>query len=158
MTTQTDTGIDAEPTPERAPSTHALSLPAVLLVVLVTLALGIGIGWRIWGGDDGSAANEADEFAPRNSSEVTFLGVLGRDTDTNGVLITRVVADSPADIAGIHVGDLVVTLDGNPVEGITDVATEVRSRQPGDEVTIGVTRDGEQLELTATLGSAPRRR
>lgn len=159
MTTRTDPGVTNEQPPEAASGTNALSLPAVVLIGLATLVLGIGIGWRVWGGDAGTATPQvADHFDAFVPTDVAYLGVLARDADTGGALVTRVVAGSPADSAGIHVGDVVVAVDGNPVDGIADLAAEVRSRHPGDEITIGVTRNGAQLELTATLETAPRRR
>ncbi len=89
--------------------------------------------------------------------EPAFLGVRGTDMaiGEGGALITEVMPDSAAERAGIRVGDLVTSLDGQQITGIQDLAAAVRSRQPGDVVTVEVVRDGETLTLEVELGAQP---
>ena len=71
----------------------------------------------------------------------------------SGAYVTEVVADSGADAAGIKAGDIVTAFDGEPVTNSTDLTLDIREHNPGDTVTITVNRNGEVLDLTATLGS-----
>ena len=92
----------------------------------------------------------------------TFLGVeltettpelrehLGGPRDA-GVLISRVEAETPAAQAGIQVGDIVTSVDGEAIESAHDLRRAIASRESGDAVTIEVYRDGRAEQLTATL-------
>jgi len=86
-----------------------------------------------------------------------FLGVSlsGRLDGGSGALVTEVVPDSPAQAAGIEVGDAVVAIDDTPVSGQAGFVAEIRDRAPGDEASIDVRRDGQLLTLTATLAERP---
>ena len=100
----------------------------------------------------------------RESGEVVrgYLGVgmnpvdpgmgeyFGLEND-RGVIITTVVEDSPAEKAGIRVDDVVVGLEGKPVEGISDFRYRVAMYKPGSKVEIVVVRDGKRKTLTAVL-------
>ena len=77
---------------------------------------------------------------------------LGTDS---GVLVDEVVDGSPADEAGLERGDVIVRLDGSPIEFVEDIFSELREHEPGDEVTLTVLRDGERRQVEVTLGEAP---
>ena len=70
-----------------------------------------------------------------------------------GIVIVRVVDDSPADDAGLQSGDVIVSVDGNNVDSISDVVNVVRDAEVGDTITFVVDRDGESgnQTLTATV-------
>ena len=73
-----------------------------------------------------------------------------------GAVILNVVDSGPADRAGVQVGDVVVTFDGQPVADSEGLGELIRSHRPGDEVRVGVVRaDGSQEELTVRLGVNP---
>lgn len=80
-----------------------------------------------------------------------FLGFSYEATD-EGVLVLRVLPDSPADEAGLQEGDIVTGLNGEETSA-EDFADAIRALEIGDEVQLSVTRDDETLELTATLAS-----
>ena len=67
-----------------------------------------------------------------------------------GIVIFRVVDDSPADDAGLQSGDVIVSVDGNNVDSISDVVDVVRDAEVGDTITFVVDRDGESANLTLT--------
>lgn len=85
--------------------------------------------------------------------QTPFLGV-GIDSNDSGALITSVVPDSPADLAGLQTGDIITALNGGDVtaENLADV---VQSLTVGDSVTLEVLRDGESLEVQAELAARP---
>lgn len=82
-----------------------------------------------------------------------FLGVgLAERTDGGaGAIIADVQPDSPAAAAGIREGDLVLSVDGEPINGQTGLVAAIRDRSPGDVVEIEVSRDGVRETLSATL-------
>ncbi len=77
-------------------------------------------------------------------------------TTRQSAVIAEVVAGSPADDAGLEVGDQVVAVDGVPTPAPDSLVALVRSHAPGDEVDLTVVRDGATEELTATLQQARR--
>ena len=69
-----------------------------------------------------------------------------------GAEINTVEEGSPADEAGIEVGDVVLALDGEPISDATALTTGLAAREPGDQVALTVARDGERQEIDVTLG------
>jgi len=70
-----------------------------------------------------------------------------------GLRVDRVFPDSPARRAGLEVGDLIVSVDGDSIAGVSSqVSTEKIKGPEGSEVTVGVKRSphGEARELTLT--------
>jgi len=66
-----------------------------------------------------------------------------------------VIADSPADEAGLREGDIITAIDGERIDttqGLDEILTQYG---PGDELTLEVLRDGETLELEIELGTRP---
>ncbi|HWL44817.1 MAG TPA: site-2 protease family protein [Ilumatobacter sp.] len=53
--------------------------------------------------------------------------------------------------AGIEPGDVIVAIDGAPVDGSVALGTLVRTHAPGDTVAVSILRDGQAIELSATL-------
>ncbi len=60
---------------------------------------------------------------------------------------------SPAAEAGLEVGDIVVAVDDQPINGSEGLVGVVRDHSPGDQVAIVVVRDGDEVTLTATLAN-----
>ena len=76
---------------------------------------------------------------------------LGVD-DPRGVLVVMVESDSPADRAGLLVGDLIVAAAGNPVAEPQDVAELLGGERVGAALELSVVRGGERRPLTVTVG------
>ena len=72
-----------------------------------------------------------------------------------GVGILNVVADSPAEKAGLKEGDHVLTLDGKEVKNSTQLREMIRALKPEQAVKMTVRRDGKEIELKAKLAAAP---
>ena len=70
-----------------------------------------------------------------------------------GAYIAAVNSGSGAAEAGLQVGDIVTKFDGQAVESASDLMLDVRSKNPGDKVTLEVNRNGETKEVEVTLGS-----
>ena len=69
----------------------------------------------------------------------------------SGVLVTEVVADSPAHKAGLHPGDVIVQFAGDEVTSAQDLADAIGSSQVGEEVEIVYWREGTRQVTFATL-------
>ena len=72
--------------------------------------------------------------------------------DPRGVLVVMVESDSPADRAGLLVGDLIVAAGGTPVAEPQDVAELLGSEQVGAALELSVVRGGDRRSLSVTVG------
>jgi len=134
----------------------------------------VGIGFAV-------PSNTVKRVLPRLQSgeelQPAWLGISGTDLDAataqrfglsvqKGVIVLEVVPDSPAARAGLRpaevrgndiaaLGDVIVALDGQPVEGMQDLAARIGAHQPGETVELTVLRDGQQETVRVTLGSWP---
>jgi serine protease Do len=72
-----------------------------------------------------------------------------------GLRVRAVYPGSPAEKAGLRPGDLVVSLDGKPVESREDFDTTLTSLGPGRTLTLGFRRKGEERTAKATTARAP---
>jgi hypothetical protein len=68
-----------------------------------------------------------------------------------GVMISRVEEPSPAAKAGVRVGDILVAVDGDPVENAWDVRLAIREKKKDQVVKLELWRDGRPLTLSATV-------
>jgi serine protease Do len=69
----------------------------------------------------------------------------------SGITVAHVVPGSPADQAGLKLGDTITTVDGKKVTKGTELVAEIASRKPGSKVVLGFLRNGKQQEATVTV-------
>ena len=69
-----------------------------------------------------------------------------------GAAVRSVEADSPAAKAGLEENDIITEVDGTAINSSTELVNYVGEKTPGDELTFKVYRQGEELELTVTIG------
>ncbi len=79
----------------------------------------------------------------------------GKGAPEKGALIDQVTPGAPADRAGLKPGDIVVSIDGTPVDGSRALQTQVLGKKIGDRVKLAVWRDGKQLTIETTTGEMP---
>ncbi|MFN2251862.1 MAG: PDZ domain-containing protein [Anaerolineae bacterium] len=121
---------------------------------------------------DGTVPDASEGFSFRfgpglavMGDESPFLGVIvstvgvgdeppPTDAET-GAYIEQIEADSGAEIAGLLPGDVIVSFDGLAIETKEDLAEAVAEKEVGDDVTVVLDRDGEEVVLKVTLGSRP---
>jgi len=129
----------------------------------------VGINTAVARGDSESAANnigfsisvdevlividQLREQANGTVREEGFLvvGLAAREDGGQGAIITNVQPGSPADKAGILIDDVVLAVDGEPIDGQAGLVAAIRDAEPGQTVKIEIFRDGERLVFEATL-------
>lgn len=67
------------------------------------------------------------------------------------VIVESVADDSPADKAGVRVGDVIVSIDGKDVKNATDVRAALREKKDGDSVRLEVQRGRSRQTVVATV-------
>ena len=108
------------------------------------------IAWRV-----------VDSLLKHGRAQRRYLGVAGQsvqlpsgqrpaDGQSTGVLVLQVVDNSPAARAGILVGDVLIALDGRPIER-TDALLEALAAGSANTVGVGLLRGGKAQELTVAM-------
>src|SRR5690606_15066381 len=72
----------------------------------------------------------------------------------NGALVSSVTPGSAAEKAGLRAGDVVLALDGEPIERSGDLSARIGMAAPGDRVSLQIVREGKRIELQAVLGES----
>jgi len=68
-----------------------------------------------------------------------------------GVMVSSVEAGSPAEKAGLKVGDIISEVDGKPVRSSWELSAKVRGYEEGQQAPLEVWRDGKVQNLTASI-------
>lgn len=68
-----------------------------------------------------------------------------------GALVSQVVDGSPAEKAGIHTGDVITSVNGQPVKSNGELRNAIGLMRVGDKVEIGLLREGKPIHLTAVI-------
>jgi S1-C subfamily serine protease len=128
-----------------------------------------------------TAADVVSQLENGGQVHQPYLGISGGDIDpeiaqalnlpvSQGVLVERVLSGGPADDAGIKGatgqgtisgqtfpvgGDIITKVDGKTITGMDDVISAVNGHKPGDEITLTIFSDGQQKDVTVTLGDRP---
>jgi serine protease Do len=69
----------------------------------------------------------------------------------SGVTISSVVPGTPADQAGLKVGDTITTVDGKKVSKGSELVADIAARKPGAKVNLGFVRNGKAQDATVTV-------
>lgn len=100
----------------------------------------IGPGHRVSRGSIGI------EFAAQENPAIARVyGV------NSGVTVSNVVSGSPAEQAGLKVGDTIISVDGKPVKNGDDLVGDIASRKPGSKANLGFMRNNKKEEATVTV-------
>ncbi len=123
----------------------------------------LGIGFAI---PAAAAHSVLDQIIEHGSVQRGWLGLEPQDITpdlarafrlrgTEGVIVARVLPRGPAAAAGIQVGDIVRTLDGEPVRDSVDLLNRLAPLPRGTRVRLGLLRGGRALEVEASVGTRP---
>ncbi|MBN1417568.1 MAG: PDZ domain-containing protein, partial [Planctomycetes bacterium] len=84
-----------------------------------------------------------------NTTELAKEYDLGTET---GVVVTGIVRSGAADRAGIAPGDVLQSLDDEPLSGAKDLRRRIDRIRPGESATIGIVRKGDARQMRVTIG------
>ena len=71
--------------------------------------------------------------------------------DDSGVMVAKVEPGSPAEKAGIKVGDILTRVDGGAIKSSWDATGKIRKLDDGQQVPIEIWRNGKAQNVTATI-------
>jgi photosystem II stability/assembly factor-like uncharacterized protein len=94
---------------------------------------------------------------PADAPAEVYIGVMGAVEDAGAAKINEVVAGSPADKAGLKLGDVITALGESPVARYRDLLTLVRTRKPGEKATLKITRGEQKIDVVVTFEPRPNR-
>ncbi|NOT27136.1 MAG: PDZ domain-containing protein [Acidobacteria bacterium] len=97
-----------------------------------------------------------------------YIGVMLRDVDrdlqralalksANGALVQDITPDSPGARAGLRTYDVIVALDGEPIDGNDTLVRLIAARPPGSKAMVQVMRDGRPMNIPLKLAERPQR-
>jgi serine protease Do len=118
-----------------------------------------GIGFAI---PANLARNEMDQIMKNGKVTRGFMGILPQELtpemakafgmpNGHGVAIAQVTGSSPAEKAGLKVGDVVTSINGNPVDDVNAFRLQVAGFAPGTTIHLKVARGGQNLDVPVTL-------
>jgi serine protease DegQ len=81
---------------------------------------------------------------------------LGLPANTEGVLISGVLENGPAARGGIKPGDVLITVNGNPIKDVRSLLNQVAQISPGNDAKLTILRKGKEMELIAQTGKRPK--
>jgi len=123
----------------------------------------IGIGFAI---PSSMAHDVMTQLLERGSVRRGLLGVIvqpvsadmARSLDLSeprGAIVTQVTEDGPAERAGVEQGDVILSLDGKPIDSSNALRNAVARLQPGTKVKLDFVRDGARRSATVALVERP---
>jgi hypothetical protein len=99
----------------------------------------------------GAEKPEAPADRPREGRRVSLGTMPDFAFAGPGVKVASVIAGSPAEKAGIQAGDIVMAVDGTEMTDLRAYGAALRTKAPGDVITVKVKRGDEEIEVKATL-------
>ncbi len=136
----------------------------IVLFVLVTAALGLATAAYAKGkrGKQAAKPRTGSGFTVQVGMSQGRLGAQVMDLTDDlrdffgapkdaGILVSKVTPDSPAAKAGVRVGDVIVEVAGQPIDGPWQVITALADKNQGDQVSVVVIRAKKRVKLSATL-------
>ena len=101
------------------------------------------------------ARSAADEIIKHGTVKRGYLGVYPQSLQqSGGVLVAEVIKGSPADQAGLRIGDIIVEFAGSKVNDDDQIRKLIKSKRADEIVQVEIMRDERTRKLTVTLGTA----
>ena len=126
--------------------------------VKITSAEGIGFAVPI-----NTVKTIVRKFATEGKFKEATLGIFAYDKNVipylnsnlqldNGIYIVQVKVNSPASKAGLMKKDIILSIDGIPLEKMSDLRCNIYEKEPGDKVILQVLRNQRKMTVEVTLG------
>jgi putative serine protease PepD len=114
----------------------------------------VGIGYAV---PIDTVRGVVEQLEADGEVEHAYLGVSLSEAESGqeGAVVSEAVAGGPAEEAGLEDGDVIVEVDGEAVDTVSDVRAAVDAKQPGDEMVLEVRRNGDSERVTVELGERP---
>ena len=118
-----------------------------------------GLGFAI--PTDG-ALTVIDELISKGKIERPYIGIGGIDIDettakrnnlTEGVYVAQIYANSPAAVAGIQKGDIIIAIDGQESKTMEKLNEYKNTKKIGDKIKLKIVRASKEQEIEVTLGN-----
>jgi putative serine protease PepD len=110
-----------------------------------------GVGFAI---PSNTVKSIVSQLISSGNVEHAYLGV-GIENASGGVRLTNVRSGTPAEDAGLEVGDVITAIDGKPVDDASELSSAIDAKRPNETVELTYTRDGETKSATVTLAERP---
>ena len=125
-----------------------------LWIIVAFIALWILSDGELFEEPSGSnqPATQQTTLAPAASDRKAYLGISAQETEGNvGIYVTSVVAQGPAEQAGVQVGDIITAIGTQSTSDATGLKLAMSMYAPWDTVDVSVIRGSQQLTLRVTL-------
>jgi putative serine protease PepD len=116
--------------------------------------LAAGIGFAIPSNTITDIAGQIATHGKVINSHRAFIGISAATLSAGGILATKVYPGTGASKAGLHAGDVIVSVAGTPTPTLDDLAQVLANKKPGDQVKV-VLSGRRKATLTVTLGELP---
>ncbi len=100
------------------------------------------------------AMNVAESIIRTGRWQRPWIGILMREVD-HGVRVMDVVPDSPASRAGLQAGDVILKVDGQPIDTSAEVQRSIFKRKIGDAANLSIDRKGMEMHISITTETMP---
>jgi len=137
----------------RAKVFYRRKLVGWIITGLAALALGTMGAGRVLADDDDDSDKGGGAWLGVALQELTpsLREALDLDPHVDGLVIAGVMAESPAEKAGLQEQDVLVSVNGHTVTSVREATDELRKLEPGDRTTVSVLRDGRRRQFTVRL-------
>ncbi|WP_227318019.1 serine endoprotease DegQ [Cedecea davisae] len=119
----------------------------------------VGIGFAIPSNMAQTLAKQLMEFGEIKRG---LLGIKGTEMSADiakafnlstqrGAFVSEVLPQSGSAKAGVKAGDVITSLNGNPLNSFAELRAKIATTEPGTVVKLGLLRDGKPLEVSVTL-------
>ncbi|MFM2220949.1 MAG: hypothetical protein RLZZ553_697 [Verrucomicrobiota bacterium] len=90
-------------------------------------------------------------FAKKAKKGSGFLGVGSEDSDDGKLRVTKIGRESPAEIAGIKINDIIIKIDDKEIHNKESMQDYLKEKAADDKLVILLLRDGKEIEVTLRL-------
>lgn len=110
---------------------------------------------REYENNENSNNRDGSSSALGNGLSDNYAGFIGCNIQNSdaGILVVGITSGGPAEKAGLKTGDVIKSFDGTSYSDVDALVSAIRSSKPGDSKSLVVSRNGDDVNLTVTIGS-----